>query len=109
MFYRLGILLAIAVLCAALSSCVNNAQPNFERPPAPVVVTTAVAQDVSNYMDALGKIVARETVSIQPQVSGRIITIHFTDGANVKQGSTAFHDRSASLRRKSQTGPSQPR
>jgi multidrug efflux system membrane fusion protein len=90
LFCRLGILLAIGALCAALSSCVNNAQPNFERPPAPVVVTTAVAQDVSNYMDALGKIVARETVSIQPQVSGRIVTIHFTDGANVKQGQLLF-------------------
>jgi multidrug efflux system membrane fusion protein len=69
---------------------VNKAQPNFARPPAPVVVSTAVSQDVSNYMDALGKIVARETVSIQPQVSGRIVTIHFTDGANVKKGQLLF-------------------
>src|ERR1051326_2955405 len=66
--YRLGILLAIGGLCVILPSCVNKAQQNFERPPAPVVVSTAVSQDVSNYMDALGKIVARETVSIQPQV-----------------------------------------
>jgi multidrug efflux system membrane fusion protein len=41
-------------------------------------------------MDALGKIVAREVVSIQPQVSGRIIKIHFTDGANVKTGQLLF-------------------
>ncbi len=67
--FRLGIVLVIS---AALAGCVNKAQPNFERPPAPVVVSTAVSQDVSNYMDALGKIVARETVAIQPQVSGRI-------------------------------------
>ncbi len=88
--YRLGILLAISGLCATLAGCVNKAQPNFDRPPAPVVVTTAVSQDVSNYMDALGKIVARETVSIQPQVSGRIVTIHFTDGANVRKGQILF-------------------
>src|SRR6185312_11215202 len=85
--YRLGIILAI---CSALAGCVNKAQPNFARPPAPVVVSTAVSQDVSNYMDALGKIVARDTVSIQPQVSGRIMTIHFTDGANVKKGQLLF-------------------
>jgi membrane fusion protein, multidrug efflux system len=90
MSYRLGILLAVSGLCATLSGCVNKAQPNFERPPAPVVVSTAVAQDVSNYMDALGKIVAREVVSIQPQVSGRITQIHFTDGANVKKGQLLF-------------------
>jgi multidrug efflux system membrane fusion protein len=41
-------------------------------------------------MDALGKIVAREVVSIQPQVSGRIIQIHFTDGANVNKGQLLF-------------------
>src|SRR6185436_19496135 len=59
-------------------------------PPAPVQVAPAVAQDVSTYLDALGKIVARETVSIQPQVSGRIMQIHFTDGANVKKGQMLF-------------------
>ncbi len=88
--YRLGIILAISGLCATLSGCANQAQQNFERPPAPVVVSTAVSQDVSNYMDALGKIVARETVSIQPQVSGRITKIHFTDGANVRRGQLLF-------------------
>lgn len=88
--YRLHSLLAVCGLCAALAGCVNNAQQNFERPPAPVVVSTAVSQDVSNYMDALGKIVAREVVSIQPQVSGRITKIHFTDGANVRKGQLLF-------------------
>src|SRR6185369_11524449 len=34
--------------------------------------------------------VARETVSIQPQVSGRIMQIHFADGANVKKGQMLF-------------------
>src|SRR5688572_2263390 len=89
-FYRLTTVLLIAVLAAAASGCVNKAQPNFERPPAPVTVTAAVAQDVSNYLDALGKIVARETVAIQPQVSGRITQIHFTDGANVRKGQRLF-------------------
>lgn len=88
--FRPGILLAISVLCVALSGCANHAQQSFERPPAPVVVSTAVSQDVSHYMDALGRIVARETVSIQPQVSGRIMKIHFTDGANVRKGQLLF-------------------
>jgi len=51
-----------------------------------VTVTEAVSQDVPTYLDAIGKTVAREVVSIQPQVSGRITKIHFTDGANVKKG-----------------------
>jgi len=88
--YRLQTVLALSGLCVTLAGCVNKAQPNFERPPAPVVVSTAVSQNVSNYMDALGKIVAREVVSIQPQVSGRITEIHFADGANVKKGQLLF-------------------
>src|SRR5437016_7999895 len=71
--------------------CTNKAaQPGFDRPPAPVTVTAAVMQDVPTYIDAIGKTVAREVVSIQPQVSGRITKIHFTDGANVRKGDLLF-------------------
>lgn len=73
-----------------VTGCVNKAQQVFERPPAPVSVATAVSQDVPTYLDAIGKTVAREVVSIQPQVSGRIIKIHFTDGADVKKGDMLF-------------------
>lgn len=88
--YRLGIALLILGALAFLAGCVNKAQQKFERPPAPVNVAPAIAQDVSTYLDALGKIVARETVAIQPQVSGRILELHFTDGANVKKGQLLF-------------------
>lgn len=79
------------LLALAFSGCANKAaQQQFERPPAPVTVTAATAQDVPTYIDAVGKTVAREVVSIQPQVSGRILKIHFTDGANVKKGDMLF-------------------
>jgi multidrug efflux system membrane fusion protein len=55
-----------------------------------VTVAAAVAQDVPIYIDAVGKIAAREVVSIQPQVSGRIVKIHFSDGANLKVGDLLF-------------------
>src|SRR5687767_3096245 len=88
--FRLNTLLLSAAFAATTTGCANQAQQNFERPPAPVVVSTAVSQDVAHYLDALGKIVARETVAIQPQVSGRIMKIHFTDGANVRRGQLLF-------------------
>jgi multidrug efflux system membrane fusion protein len=90
--YRLSTRLFVAVLAAALlTACVNNkAQQSFERPPAPVQVAAAVTQDVPTYLDAIGKTVAREVVSIQPQVSGRIIKVHFADGANVRKGDMLF-------------------
>ena len=81
--------LFVAVILVA--GCSNKAaQAPFERPPAPVSTTVAVSQDVPTYIDAIGKTVAREVVSIQPQVSGRITKIHFTDGANVKKGDLLF-------------------
>jgi len=81
-------LVAVALLA---SGCSNKAaQATFERPPAPVSVTAAVAQDVPTYIDAIGKTVSREVVAIQPQVSGRITKIHFTDGANLKKGDLLF-------------------
>jgi multidrug efflux system membrane fusion protein len=81
-------LLLTAVLFAGCSN--KAAQAPFERPPAPVSVTAATSQDVPTYIDAIGKTVSREVVSIQPQVSGRITKIHFADGANLKKGDLLF-------------------
>ena len=85
----LPLIMGVATALTAIS-CGSKAQPNFERPPAPVEVTEATSQDVPTYLDAIGKTVAREVVSIQPQVSGRIISINFTDGANVQKGQLLF-------------------
>ena len=88
---RFRIVLYFAGLSAIFfTGCTNKAQQSFERPPAPVSVATAVTQDVPTYLDAIGKTVAREVVSIQSQVSGRIIKIHFTDGADVKKNDMLF-------------------
>jgi multidrug efflux system membrane fusion protein len=72
------------------SACGRKAPASFERPPAPVSVAQAVTRDVPIYLDAIGKIAAREVVSVQPQVSGRITQIHFVDGADIKIGQVLF-------------------
>ena len=88
----LWLLISLAAVSAVLfTGCARNAaQQGFDRPPAPVTVTAAIMQDVPTYIDAIGKTVAREVVSIQPQVSGRITKIHFADGANVRKGDMLF-------------------
>jgi multidrug efflux system membrane fusion protein len=83
-------LLGLALIFVGLAACNKKPEANFERPPAPVTVARAVARDVPVYIDAVGKTVAREVVSVQPQVSGRVTQIHFTDGANVKIGDLLF-------------------
>lgn len=88
----IGITGCLLTACAlVLWGCTNRAaQQGFERPPTPVTVATATVQDVPQYLDAIGKTVSREVVAIQPQVSGRIVKINFTDGANVKKGDLLF-------------------
>lgn len=84
---------AAALFLAALlsASCARKkGSQAFERPPAPVTVVAAVSRDVPVYLDEVGKCVAREVVSIQPQVSGRITQLHFTDGADVTKGTLLF-------------------
>jgi multidrug efflux system membrane fusion protein len=73
-----------------IAGCEKKDPPPMERPPAPVVVAIAAAEDVPLYLDEIGRCVARERVSIQPQVSGRITQIHFTDGADLKAGDLLF-------------------
>lgn len=84
-----SVLLLVAALAGA--SCGGKKDPRaFERPPAPVTTAQAVARDVPVYLDEVGKCVAREVVSVQPQVSGRITQLHFTDGADLKKGDLLF-------------------
>lgn len=83
-------LLLAALFVLNFTGCAKQAAQSFNRPPAPVQATVAIAQDVPTYLDAIGKTVAREVVSVQPQVSGRITKIHFTDGVNVRKGDLLF-------------------
>jgi multidrug efflux system membrane fusion protein len=73
-----------------LVSCGKKKDQAFERPPAPVTTAAALQKDVPVYLDEVGKCVAREVVSIQPQLSGRITELHFTDGEDVQKGALLF-------------------
>src|SRR5579883_2263197 len=81
-------LLAVPVLLIGCAK--KDPPPAFGRPPSPVVVATASSQTVPLYLDEVGRTVAREVVQVQPQVSGTITEIKFTDGANLKKGDPLF-------------------
>jgi membrane fusion protein, multidrug efflux system len=80
----------VCVICLLQTACAKKDPPPFERPPSPVTIATAVAQDVPFYLDEVGHTVAREVVSVQPEVSGKITEIHFADGADLKKGDPLF-------------------
>jgi multidrug efflux system membrane fusion protein len=54
--------------------------------PAPVLVTPAVKADVPVYLDAVGTIKALNTVTVSPQVDGKLLSVGFKEGEDVKKG-----------------------
>lgn len=90
---RCTVLLAILLIgagCHRDESVRMLQQLTASRPPASVTVAEAIARDVPMYLDAIGKTVAVETVSIMPQVSGKVIAAHIEDGAYVAKGQLLF-------------------
>src|SRR5260370_26996295 len=72
----------------------NRANPQAagpQIPPPPLVtVAKAQAQDVPVYLDEIGKSGAFESVTVTPQVGGRITEPQFQDGADLRKGILLF-------------------
>jgi multidrug efflux system membrane fusion protein len=85
-----GGLVILVALLLTLRTIANR--PKQIQPPAPRPVTTAkvITRDVPLYLDEIGSTAAYETVQIQAQVSGQIISREFKDGADVKKGDLLF-------------------
>jgi multidrug efflux system membrane fusion protein len=54
--------------------------------PVPVTVEPVVKQDVPVYLTALGTVQALNTVTVNPQISGQMLSINFKEGQEVKKG-----------------------
>src|SRR5258705_12846 len=85
--------LPLFALQIAGSGC-NRANPQAagpQLPPPPLVsVVRAEAQDVPVYLDEIGKSFASESVTVPPQVGGRIMQREFQDGADLAKGQLLF-------------------
>ena len=54
--------------------------------PVPVVVAPAQVADVPVYLRGVGAARAPNTVTVRPQVDGKLIKVHFKEGQDVKKG-----------------------
>lgn len=54
--------------------------------PVPVLVATAAKADVPVYLDAVGTTKALNTVTVRPQVDGKLLSVGFKEGQDVKKG-----------------------
>src|SRR5437660_4460349 len=61
-----------------------------QAPARPALVARVVTKDVPVYLDEIGTCAAYETVQVQAQVSGQIMTRHCQDGSDVKKGDLLF-------------------
>jgi len=87
--YLLFAVLAVVVLVRIFQRGVTTLKP--AQPPArPVTVAKVVTKDVPLYLDEIGTCAAYETVLVQAQITGVIITRNFQDGSDVKKGDLLF-------------------
>ena len=64
----------------------DAAGPDKDAAPVPVTVEPVVKQDVPVYLTALGTVQALNTVTINPQISGQMLSINFKEGQELKKG-----------------------
>jgi multidrug efflux system membrane fusion protein len=83
-------LLPLVLACVSCGRSNVQAEGPATLPPPLVTVAEATAQDVPLYLDEIGRNVAFESVSVTPQVAGRITERHFQDGENLKNGQLLF-------------------
>ncbi len=85
------VLISLALSLLTVTACSKgNVQAAPAMPPPLVTVAKATAHDVPKYLDEIGKNAAFESVTVTPQVAGRITERHFQDGENLKQGQLLF-------------------
>ena len=81
-----------ALVLIGITGCSKSdvqAAPGMPPPPL-VTVVKATSQDVPKYLDEIGRNAAFESVTITPQVSGRITERRFRDGENLTKGQLLF-------------------
>ncbi|HEY0197476.1 MAG TPA: efflux RND transporter periplasmic adaptor subunit, partial [Rhodanobacter sp.] len=64
----------------------KNKDGTDETPPVPVTVVPVVRQNVPVYLTALGTVQALNTITVNPQVGGQLMSLDFTEGQPVKKG-----------------------
>jgi multidrug efflux system membrane fusion protein len=77
---------ALALVLAAWALFHKGPAKASEPPAVPVTVATAKRQDIAVSLTELGAAQAWTSVNVLAQVSGRLLTVNFTEGADVKEG-----------------------
>jgi membrane fusion protein (multidrug efflux system) len=72
--------------------------PGGGMPPMPVEAVTLKNETFAGGLQTVGSLRADESVVVRPEIAGRIVRIHFTEGGSVKAGQALFTLDSATAR-----------
>lgn len=96
----LVVLTLSAAIALAASACSKGGEaggaqagggpPGGEMPPMPVEAVTLKAEPLAAGVQTVGSLRADESVVVRPEVGGRIVRIHFTEGGRVSAGQPLF-------------------
>jgi multidrug efflux system membrane fusion protein len=89
MVTRLTLAIGLAILAGLNAGCSSSAQP---KAPAPVEVSVAevVCKQIGDSDEFTGRLEPVNAVELRPRVSGYLQSVHFTEGAIVRQGDLLF-------------------
>src|SRR5580692_3785899 len=69
-----------------MSAQAQQAADKQPPPPLPVTVARVVRKDVAVYLEALGTVQALNTIAIRTQVDGKLQSVNYIEGQEVRQG-----------------------
>jgi len=81
---------ALVAAATALGGCAKPPPAVVKAAPPDVLVELPFGRGVTDYEDFTGRTEAYKVVDIRPQVTGKLKTIHFADGAYVSAGTPLF-------------------
>jgi len=86
---RLMLTIGVAILAGMIAGCSSSAQP---KAPAPVEVSVAevICKQLGDSDEFTGRLEPVNSVEVRPRVSGYLQSVHFKEGAIVRQGDLLF-------------------
>jgi len=87
---RRGAATSILLVVALAGGCQKKAVPPPPPKPPEVKVAFPTTEEVQEFEETTGRLVARESVEIRSRVSGYLEKAFFTDGSNVQEGQSLF-------------------